>query len=35
MLATLAGGAILTLGIALLSSLPLLKLRPASALRSL
>jgi putative ABC transport system permease protein len=33
--ATLAGGAILTLGIALLSSLPLLKLRPASALRSL
>jgi putative ABC transport system permease protein len=34
-LATLGAGAILTLGIALLSSLPLLKLRPASALRSL
>ena len=33
--ATLAAGAILTLGIALLSSLPLLKLRPASALRAL
>jgi len=33
--ATLIGGAILTLGIALLSSLPLLKLRPASALRAL
>jgi putative ABC transport system permease protein len=33
--ATLVGGAVLTLGIALLSSLPLLKLRPASALRSL
>jgi putative ABC transport system permease protein len=33
--ATLIGGAVLTLGIALLSSLPLLKLRPASALRSL
>ena len=32
---TLIGGAVLTLGIALLSSLPLLKLRPASALRSL
>ena len=32
---TLFAGAILTLGIALLSSLPLLKLRPASALRSL
>jgi putative ABC transport system permease protein len=33
--ATLIGGAVLTLGIALLSSLPLLKLRPASALRAL
>jgi putative ABC transport system permease protein len=33
--ATLAAGAILTLGIALLSSLPLLKLRPATALREL
>jgi putative ABC transport system permease protein len=33
--ATLVGGAVLTLGIALLSSLPLLTLRPASALRSL
>jgi putative ABC transport system permease protein len=33
--ASLVGGAVLTLGIALLSSLPLLKLRPASALRSL
>ena len=32
---TLIGGAVLTLGIALLSSLPLLKLRPASALRAL
>jgi putative ABC transport system permease protein len=32
---TLLGGAVLTLGIALLSSLPLLKLRPASALRAL
>ena len=34
-LATLAASAILTLAIALLGSLPLLKLRPAAALRSL
>lgn len=34
-LATLLGGALLTIGIALLSALPLLKLRPATALRSL
>ena len=32
---TLVAGAVLTLGIALLSALPLLKLRPATALRSL
>jgi putative ABC transport system permease protein len=34
-LATLVAGAVLTIGIALLSALPLLKLRPATALRSL
>ena len=34
-LATLLAGAVLTIGIALLSALPLLKLRPATALRSL
>jgi putative ABC transport system permease protein len=34
-LGTLAASAVLTMGIALLGSLPLLKLRPASALRSL
>lgn len=34
-LATLAGGALLTLGIGLIGSLPLLSVRPATALRSL
>jgi len=34
-IATLLAGAVLTIGIALLSALPLLKLRPATALRSL
>jgi hypothetical protein len=34
-LATLLTGTALTLGIALLGSLPLLKLRPAAALRAL
>jgi putative ABC transport system permease protein len=34
-LATLVAGAVLTIGIALFSALPLLKLRPATALRSL
>ena len=34
-LATLAGGAVLAFGIALLGSLPLLRLRPSAALRSL
>jgi putative ABC transport system permease protein len=34
-LATLFAGAVVTIGIALLTALPLLKLRPATALRSL
>jgi len=33
-LATLIAGSVLTLGIALLGSLPLLRIRPAAALRA-